>query len=247
MLTIQKRAKFIVYLLFQEYSLSTIGGFLNKRSQKVQSYFHRSAKEFDRLYHETGSFSYFLNRLFRRALYQRAESAVQEILQCGAKSVLDVGSGSGINAVLFAQNGVQNVIGVDYAQGMVDLAISKRPPELASCVSYIQADFLTWESLDAKFDCVVALGVFDYLDLPDIFLKKMISCAQKKVLFSVPKKGGLRFFQRSLRYRLKNCPIYFYSKLQLEDLMITYTTSFKIIDVGSSSFLCVLDLEQCEA
>jgi len=217
---------------------------LDERSQKVQSYFHRSAEKFDRLYHQTGFFSYCLNRLFRKALYQRAESALLEILQCGAKSVLDVGSGSGVNAVLFAQNGVQNVLGVDNAQGMVDLAKRKCPPELASHVSYVQADFLTWEPPEAKFDCVVALGVFDYLDLPDIFLKKMVSCAQQKVLFSVPGKGGFRAFQRSLRYRYKNCPLFFYSRSQLEGLMMMHATSFKIIDVGSSSFLCVLDLER---
>ena len=215
---------------------------MNGRSQKVQSYFNRSAEKFDRLHHKTGFISYCLNRLFRKTLYQRAESTLLQILQCGAKSVLDVGSGSGVNAVLFAQSGVQNVIGVDYAQGMVDLAISKRPPELASRVSYVQADFLTWEPLEVKFDCVVALGVFDYLELPDIFLKKMVSCARKKVLFSAPIKGGLRAFQRSLRYRLKNCPLYFYSRSQLDGLMLVHTTSFKIIDVSSSSFLCVLDL-----
>jgi len=220
---------------------------MNERSQKVQSYFHRSAEEFDRLYHKTGFISYCLNRLFRKALYQRAESALLEILECGAKSVLDIGSGSGVNAVLFAENGVQNVIGVDYAQGMVDLAISKRPPELASRVSYVQADFLTWEPLEPKFDCVVALGVFDYLDMSDIFLKKMVSCARQKVLFSAPRKGGLRAFQRSLRYRLKNCPLFFYSRSQLEGLMMVHATSFKIIDVGSSSFLCVLDLERCKS
>jgi len=219
---------------------------VDERSQKVQSYFHRSAKEFDKLYHRTGFISYSVNRLFRKALYQRAESALQEILQCKAGSVLDIGSGSGVNAVLFAQNGVQYVLGIDNAKGMVELAKNKCPSKLAKQVSYIEADFFAWEPLEVKFDCVVALGVFDYIDRPDIFLNKMVFCAKKKVLFSVPGKGGFRALQRSLRYRFKDCPVFFYSKSQLEGLIMKYTKSFKIVDVGSSSFLCVLDLKYPE-
>lgn len=217
---------------------------MSKRSREVQFYFHRSAKDFDRLYHKKGRFAYLSNRLFRKALYLRAEIALQECLDCKAESVLDVGSGSGVNAVLFAEHGIHKVLGIDYAQGMIDLALTKRPAELASRVSYIHADFMTWDPMGEKFDCVVALGVFDYLDQPAIFLEKMITCSRKKLMFSAPGKGGFRAFQRSIRYRLKNCPLFFYSRAELEELLKGHNKPYEITTIGSGGFFGVLTLEE---
>lgn len=215
---------------------------MNDRSQQVQSYFHRSAEEFDRLYHQTSYINYYLTRLFRKGLFERAEISIQECLRCGAESVLDVGSGSGINAILLAENGVNTVLGIDYAQGMIELAKNKLRAELASRVSYKHADFLTWDAMDEKFDCVIALGVFDYIDQPNEFFQKMVKLANKKVMFSAPGKGGIRALQRKIRYRLKKCPLYFYSYNELEELLGVYCKPYRIIPIASGGYFVVLTL-----
>lgn len=213
---------------------------LKERNQKVQSYFQKSAEQFDKLYHKTGFFAYTFNKLFRKALYKRSQLTLEECLNCSAKSVLDIGCGSGVNSVLLAENGIEQVTGIDYADGMLDIAREKSPSHLKNRIEYIKADFIEWNTQN-KYDCSIALGVFDYLDKPKPFLDKMYTLSKKKVIFSAPGKGNIRQIIRSIRYRFKKCPLYFYSKNDLITLMKIYKCKNKIINIGSSGFLCVID------
>ncbi|MBN1294605.1 MAG: methyltransferase domain-containing protein [Candidatus Latescibacteria bacterium] len=210
------------------------------RNQKVQSYFHRSAADFDRLYNKNGYLSTIFNTLFRKALYKRTDETIKELKNSNCKSVLDVGCGTGVNAIQFIYNGCETVTGVDYAEGMIALAKQQTPQEVTSKINYIAADFMNWEC-NKKFDAVVALGVFDYLDEPRKFLDKMYGFAQKRVMFSVPGKGNLRQFVRKVRYNLRNCPLYFYSRNELSQLLEYPDCSFTLRGIGSSGFLCVID------
>ncbi len=216
---------------------------MNDRNRKVQSYFHRSAEDWDRLYHKTSLSGFYFNKVFRKALYKRAELALQEILSQGAHSVLDVGCGSGVNSVLFANNGIQRVLGIDYASGMIKIAARDLPEHLKDNVAYQEADFLTWETRES-FDCVVALGIFDYLDNPLPFLEKMKALASKSVAFSVPGSGNLRQIVRTVRYRFKRCPLFFYSKQKLENLLTGDGSTHVIQNIGSSGYLGILHLHE---
>jgi ubiquinone/menaquinone biosynthesis C-methylase UbiE len=211
------------------------------RNEKVKTYFHSNAAQFDRLYNKTGFVAHWFNLLFRKALYKRSQLALQECLSCQAKSVLDVGCGSGVNAVLLANNGIPKVTGLDYADGMLALARTMLPETLRSKVGYIKGDLMEWQSSE-KFDCVMALGVFDYLDRPGLFLDKMKSFALKKVIFSVPGKGNLRQFIRTIRYTLRHCPLYFYNRKDLKKLLEYPGTTAEIKKIGSSGYLCILTL-----
>jgi ubiquinone/menaquinone biosynthesis C-methylase UbiE len=212
---------------------------VEERNQKVQSYFHLTAKQFDTLYSEPNPFLRLFNHLFRSAIFERSEKAIQECMECEASSVLDVGCGSGVNTVFFAQNGVSRVVGLDYAGNMLDIARGRIPKDLEGVIEYIDSDFSLWES-DSKFDCVVGLGFFDYLDQPRVFLEKMARHAEKKVIFSVPGKKNLRGFIRELRYRMKRCPVFFYSKDELIALCDIPGFDAEIQTIGSSGYLCVL-------
>lgn len=215
---------------------------MSTTSQRVQSYFHSSAQNFDRLYHGTGVLPHLFNRVFRNAIFTRAQYALEECLDCRATSVLDVGCGSGVNSVMLAENGIENVVGVDFADGMLEMARAVLPSHFEHRVQYCRADFMGWEQTD-RFDCVIALGVFDYLDRPRPFLEKMVSLSTRKVMFSVPGKGNLRQFVRTLRYRIKKCPIYFYGKKELEPLLTFENSSFRIRGIRSNGYLCVIDLD----
>lgn len=179
------------------------------------------------------------NHLFRSALFERSEKAIRECLECEAGSVLDVGCGSGVNTVFFAQNGIPRVVGLDYAGNMLEIARGRTPKDFGNVIEYLDSDFMLWAS-DSKFDCVVALGVFDYLDQPIAFLGKMISHADKKVIFSVPGEKNIRGFIRELRYRMRGCPIFFYSKEELVGLCNVPGFDVQIQTIGSSGYLCVL-------
>jgi SAM-dependent methyltransferase len=191
------------------------------------------------LYNKTNYFTALFNSVFRAALYRRADEALRECLDCNAQTVLDVGCGSGVNAVLFAKNGVPRVTGVDFADGMLEIARSSVPADLTGAIDYVKADFMEWRP-PATYDCVVALGVFDYLTDPSAFLNKMLACSSKKALFSAPGKDLFRMNIRKFRYALKKCPVFFYSRRELQDLCTKEGYSTSIKPVGSSGFLCVM-------
>ena len=213
---------------------------MEERNQKVQSYFHLTAKQFDTLYNESNFFLKLFNKFFRSAIFQRSEKAINECLKSEAQSILDVGCGSGVNSVIFAQSGVPKVVGLDYAGNMLDLARGRIPQEFKDTIEYVDSDFMLWDS-ESKFDCVVALGVFDYLDQPREFAKKMMRHAEKKVMFSVPGKDFARMYLRKWRYQLRGCPLYFYSKEELVPLCRFPDSNAEFLPIGSSGFLCVIE------
>ncbi len=49
-------------------------------------------------------------------------------------------------------------------------------------------------------------------------IKKIIDTT-KEIWASFPKQGGLLTWQRKVRYNMRNCPLYFYSKKSLVDIL----------------------------
>src|SRR3984893_6918542 len=91
-------------------------------SQKTQSYFHRRARDFDSLYDEKNKLAYYINSYFRSGMYKRVELTIDEFEGLSDFSVLDVGCGSGRNSILFAKAGADHVLGIDFAENMLQLA-----------------------------------------------------------------------------------------------------------------------------
>lgn len=206
----------------------------------VQTYFEKRAVQFDRLYEPRG-LAHTVNRVFRKGLFVRTAVALEECARVPGRRVLDVGCGSGRNSVLFLREGkAAEVVGVDFSAPMVGLA--RRLVQSFGCerqCRIIQGDFMKL-SFPQKFDLAVALGVFDYLDDPVSFLKKMILCCRSLVLFSAPGYSWMRMPLHKLRYMLKNCPVYFYSRKRLADICDSAgLEQFEIRPIASSGFVVI--------
>lgn len=182
---------------------------------KVESYFQRRAEQFDALYRQDSPWRYFLNRLVRRALFERIRLTLEEMAGARDFSVLDVGCGSGRNSALFAAAGARRVVGVDFSERMIEMAREFcRTHGVAERCEFVRADFLEQEFAE-KFDFVVALGVFDYVTDARAMLKKMAGLATGKVIGSFPAVSPVRAPLRKLRYAARHCPVYFYTKKEL--------------------------------
>jgi ubiquinone/menaquinone biosynthesis C-methylase UbiE len=185
-------------------------------SQKTQSYFHRRARDFDSLYDEKNKLAYYINSYFRSGMYKRVELTIDEFEGLDNFSVLDVGCGSGRNSILFAKAGADRVLGIDFAENMLQLAREYSGQQnLSTQCTFLQADALTFNSPE-KFEVSVALGVFDYLADPRPLLQKMKELSTSKVIGSFPRKSIVRQTQRKIRYGLKNCPVYFFDEKDLQ-------------------------------
>lgn len=208
----------------------------------VERYFQKWADEFDALYDQT-RWWYRLDRVLRRGLYERVELTLREMRDLGNFSVLDVGCGSGRNAVLFAGAGARRVVGIDFSTRMIELAKAlSRARGVDSRCEFIQADFLEYPAPE-RFDVVVALGVFDYLAEPRGFLERMMQRASRKVIASFPRASLIRAPLRKLRYGLRNCPVYFTTEEKLAELCRNAgLRRFRLVPYASSGLLLVGDL-----
>jgi 2-polyprenyl-3-methyl-5-hydroxy-6-metoxy-1,4-benzoquinol methylase len=154
-----------------------------------------------------------INHTFRRDIYERFALAMNHVSIQKPRSVLDVGCGSGQYSVSLAQLGVRRIVGVDLSRGMIELAVQKtsQVQNAAEILEFVTRDFMDFLP-DEKFDLVIAMGFFDYIEYPLPVLQKMRSEANRSVIASFPSISILRTPIRKLRYRFKRCPVYFYKR-----------------------------------
>lgn len=184
----------------------------------ISQYFDRAAKAFDFLYQEDkmSPFYRFINRKFRRDIYERFKLSINHIIQYKAKSALDVGCGSGRYTLTLAQCGVKRIVNIDASSEMINLA-KKRAEYIQSPninLKFICADFAEFQT-EEMFDVVLAIGFFDYVNNPVLVLKKMKALTNHSVIASFPSRSFYRTPIRKLRYYFKNCPVYFYKPEQI--------------------------------
>jgi len=189
--------------------------------QRAADYFDRKAELFDSLYtlEKSGAIMRYLNRHFRSDIYVRYGLTLDHVRASGARSVLDVGVGSGRYIPGYLEAGVSRVVGVDISTTMLELARQyvQSLGSIAGEVELIEADIDAFTTAE-KFDVVVAMGFFDYLANPQASLRKLRDLAGHSVIASFPSKSVYRTPLRKLRYRIKRCPVYFFDRNQITDL-----------------------------
>jgi len=186
---------------------------------RVRRYFDGAAERFDAIYRsDKGLGQKLIDGLFRGVIHRRFELTLELIGEPSGRRVLDVGCGSARYGVALAHRGAQ-VVGLDFAQGMVDLAnTAAQEAGVAEQCRFEQCDFLTW-SAPESFDICLAIGFFDYIAEPADFLRRMRALDAADCIFSFPKRWTLRTLPRWLRLNANGCPVYFYSATEVEQLM----------------------------
>ena len=187
-------------------------------ARRVQDYFTRSAVPFDALYgeEEMSPFWRWVNKRFRRDIYERYLRTIEHARRHRLTSALDVGCGSGRYAVGLVEAGVTRVVGVDFSPSMIELAEQHTAGLDASGadVDFLVADFNDYDT-DERFDLVIGMGFFDYMSDPVAVLSKMRSFAKHSVVGSFPSKNFYRTPIRKVRYRIKDVPVYFYEEPEI--------------------------------
>ena len=184
----------------------------------VRRRFEQDAKSFDAIYRlERSPFWRWVNMTFRKAVFERFNITFEQAGDVTGKEILDVGCGSGVYAVDFAQRGARRVVGVDLAGNMLELARQEAERhQVADRCEFIQADFLELDLKDT-FDISIAMGVFDYIPDQVTFLRKMVALTTEKVIVAFPGHSLLREPARRLRYKLAGKgDIYLYSQDNVE-------------------------------
>jgi 2-polyprenyl-3-methyl-5-hydroxy-6-metoxy-1,4-benzoquinol methylase len=190
------------------------------KRRSTLEFFSSYANGFNAIY---GSKNTFINKLVNRSLRKSMKLRYQNTLEgcnpIGGKTVLDIGCGPGHFAIALAKMGAKEVVGLDFAKSMLDMAQQNAKSEgiLHKC-KFIDCDFFAYQTND-KYDYTIAMGFMDYMENSKATINKILSFTKGKAFISFPAQGGILAWQRRLRYKLK-CNLFMYTQDQIKDLFL---------------------------
>jgi ubiquinone/menaquinone biosynthesis C-methylase UbiE len=187
-------------------------------TKDVSTFFHGYATDFNSIYGTKNTLlNRCVNRWFRRSMQRRFEKTLQGCSPVQGSSVLDIGCGPGHFSVALARMGAERVVGLDFAQGMLDLARNNALQHgVSEKCSWLLGDFMG-HSFDQQFDFCIVMGFMDYVEYPLPVLRKVAALTKKRAFFSFPLDGGFLAWQRKLRYR-NRCPLFMYTEDKIRKL-----------------------------
>jgi len=208
---------------------------------RTQGFFHQYANDFNAIYSNRSSVvNGAVNSIFRKSMKLRFLKSVEGCDPIQGKSVLDVGCGPGHYSITLAQRGAARVVGLDFAEGMLEIAASHaKEAGVGSQCKFQTGDFLTYQA--EPFDYVLAMGFMDYMADPKAVVAKVLSLTTSKAFFSFPTAGGLLAWQRKVRYR-KRCDLFLYTRRQLEELFAGFPRARVTIEPIARDFFVTADV-----
>ena len=156
---------------------------------RTRTFFHQYANDFDAIYgNQNGLLDSVINRLFRKSMRLRFEKSIEGCDPIESKSVLDVGCGPGHYSITLAQRGAGRVVGIDFADGMLQLASEHaKKVGVGERCKFMVADFYTYPPQEL-FDYVIVMGFMDYMPDPEKVVAKVLSLTRDKAFFSVSRR-----------------------------------------------------------
>jgi SAM-dependent methyltransferase len=188
--------------------------------ENQKEFWNREAENFDAIYsHRKGRFANLLDRIFRWDMYERYRYTLESAEPIAGRTFLDVGCGSGRYALEFARRGAKKVTGIDIAPSMIQICKERAQKEgLTDRTRFFQGNPLGFH-LAEKVDVTVGIGLFDYIGDPLPLLARMRDVTKGKTIVTFPRTGTWRAPIRKLRLTLKRCPVYFYSRERIDELL----------------------------
>jgi len=188
----------------------------------ITSFFDNYAEDFSSIYKEDikkrSSFNKMMDQLYRKDIEIRFDTTIALTKKDSIRSILDIGCGPGHFVVKFLEQG-KDVTAIDIAPSMLE--ITKKRVELMQINSNFEsilADYSEYQ-FPNKFDAACVMGFFDYVQDPVGILKKLLGEINKEIYMYFPDDNGWLAWQRKLRYNLRNCPLYLYSRNYLDNCL----------------------------
>jgi cyclopropane fatty-acyl-phospholipid synthase-like methyltransferase len=192
-----------------------------KNELEIQRNFWNSeADAFERIYsHEKSKLSTTLDKIFRKDMYERYVFTIKNCEPVAGRTFLDVGCGNGMYSIELGKKGASRVVGIDISPVMLGRCEeSARKEGMEDRVTFLQTDLLEYKP-DSNFDVSFGIGLFDYISDSLPVLKRMREVSKDKAIMAFPRLMTWRAPVRKVRLTMKGCPVYFYSKSKINQLM----------------------------
>jgi 2-polyprenyl-3-methyl-5-hydroxy-6-metoxy-1,4-benzoquinol methylase len=156
------------------------------------------------------------DKTFRKAVYVRTAVVLNTVKEFDQPTVLDIGSGPGVNSVTWLKNSnAKFLLGIDFAESMNEYARKHAQAEgVGDRCKFIAGDFMKHDFKGEKFTVSAACGVLDYVKESKEFMQKMDAVTSGAFVVSWP-ENGLRMALRRYRY---TTPVYHYDEAAIRKL-----------------------------
>jgi cyclopropane fatty-acyl-phospholipid synthase-like methyltransferase len=193
---------------------------MNNELEVQRNFWNSEADAFERIYsHEKSKLSTMLDQVFRKDMYERYVFTIKNCEPVKGRTFLDVGCGNGMYSVELGKKGASRVVGIDISPVMLGRCEeSARKEGLQDRVTFLQTDLLEYHP-DTNFDVSFGIGLFDYISDSLPVLKKMREVSKDKAIMAFPRLMTWRAPVRKVRLTAKGCPVYFYTKSKINQLM----------------------------
>ncbi len=211
-------------------------------AEAVGRHFDGEAARFDAIYGtDKGILQRCVDGLFRGVIHKRFELTLDWCAEVTGQKILDAGCGSGRYCVELARRGA-DVTGIDLAGSMVDMSRqAARDAGVEDRCYFEVADVFGW-CAPHHFEVSLGIGFFDYIADPGRVLERIREVTEGRGIFSFPIRWRLRTPTRWLRLRMRGCPVFFYDRRQVvqlladagwEDVQITQLSRDYLVSAGS--------------
>jgi len=183
-------------------------------------YWSREAQNFDAIYsHKKSKLAVFMDKLLRRAMFDRFSFTLEQSESITGKTFLDVGCGTGLYCLELARRGAKKVVGIDVSEMMIEICRKRAKDEgLVYSTEFVTCDIIKFSS-NHRFNITIGMGLLDYIKKPAKTLKRIRELTDGKVMLSFPILMSWRTLPRIIRLRLKRCPVFFYTSRQVQRLL----------------------------
>lgn len=185
---------------------------MSKHVHTAQQYWDARSELFANYYKKPSWF----DKMFRKAVFVRTATVLNTVKQFDRPTILDIGSGPGVNSVTWLKNSNASfLLGLDFAENMNEYARKNAQAEgVGDRCKFVQGDFFTYDFKGEKFTVAAACGVVDYVKDTAAFMKKMDAVTSGAYVVSWP-ENGLRMALRRYRY---TTPVYHYNEADIRRL-----------------------------
>lgn len=194
------------------------------------AFFDSFAETFDTFYDGKRSIvMQWIDRRWRHDMFARYALTFERLGDLTGKRGLDIGCGSGPYVAEAIKRGAEHVVALDPAPSMLELT-RQRIEKLGQLdkINFVPGYFPD-KTPPGPFDFVIIMGVLDYVANPVPFFRALRGVLTGRAAVSFPSKHWLRTPLRRVRYRLRNCPVYFYDDATIRS--IGKQAGFDTIDV----------------
>jgi cyclopropane fatty-acyl-phospholipid synthase-like methyltransferase len=190
-----------------------------QQNNNAAMFFDGFAETFDSIYDQKRNLLMrWVDCTFRSDMFIRYALTFEAIGQANGRTILDIGCGSGPYIVEAFKRGASRVTGIDPAPNMLALVRQRlREQGIPESRCALVEGMFPGTSVEPHDDAIV-MGVMDYVSDAQAFLNGLRPLVKRLAVVSFPSEHWFRTPFRKIRYRLRHCPVYFYSEACIRTL-----------------------------